>query len=78
MTSMRECESSPTILNTPAPYAHELSNTNESHDIWGRGMTSSTQFGHLGVLFLRGVLTFVGRGLAFDGYILSYFEGNIN
>ena len=29
-------------------------------------------------LSLRGVLTFVGRGLAFNGYILSYFEGKIN
>ena len=27
---------------------------------------------------LRGVLTFVGRDLAFNGYILSYFEGKIN
>ena len=41
-------------------------------------MTSSTLFGHLGVYFLRGVLTFVGRGLAFNGYILSYFKGKIN
>ena len=41
-------------------------------------MTRSTKFGHLGVQFLRGVLTFVGRGLAFNGYILSYFEGEIN
>ena len=29
-------------------------------------------------LSLRGVLTFVGRGLDFNGYILSYFEGKIN
>ena len=29
-------------------------------------------------LSLRGVLTFVGRGLAFNDYILSYFEGKIN
>ena len=41
-------------------------------------MTISTQFGHLGVYFLKGVLTFVDRGLAFNGYILSYFEGKIN
>ena len=41
-------------------------------------MISSTQFGHLGVYFLRGVLTFVGRDLAFNGYILSYFEGKID
>ena len=41
-------------------------------------MTSSTQFVHLGVEFLRGVLTFVGKDLAFNGYILSYFEGKIN
>ena len=27
---------------------------------------------------LRGVLTFVGRGLAFKGYILSYFEEKMN
>ena len=26
------------------------------------------------VVVFRGVLTFVGRGLAFNGYILSYFE----
>ena len=26
----------------------------------------------------KGVLTFVGRGLAFNDYILSYFEGKIN
>ena len=26
----------------------------------------------------RGVLTFVGRDLVFNGYILSYFEGKIN
>ena len=26
----------------------------------------------------RGVLTLVGRGLAFNGYILSYFEEKIN
>ena len=30
------------------------------------------------VVFLGGVLTFVGSGLAFNGYILSYFEGKIN
>lgn len=41
-------------------------------------MTSSAQFGHLGVKSLRGVLTFVARGLAINGYILSYFEGKIN
>ena len=29
-------------------------------------------------LSLRGGLTFVGRGLAFNAYILSYFEGKIN
>ena len=29
-------------------------------------------------LSLRGVLTFVSRGLAFNGYILSYFVGEIN
>ena len=27
---------------------------------------------------LRGVLPFVGWGLAFHGYILSYFEGKMN
>ena len=31
-----------------------------------------------GAKMLRGILTFVGRGLAFNGYILSYFEGKIN
>ena len=77
MTSMKEHESCTKNLSTPAPYAHGPSNTNESHDFGGK-MTSSTQFGHLGVYFLRGVLTFVGRGLAFNGYILSYFEGKIN
>ena len=41
-------------------------------------MNNSTQFGYLGVSFFRGVLTFVGRGLAFNCYILSYFEGKIN
>ena len=30
------------------------------------------------LILTRGVLTFVGRGLAFNGYILSYFEGKIN
>ena len=33
VTSVRECESCTTNLNTPAPYAHGPSNTNESHDI---------------------------------------------
>ena len=28
--------------------------------------------------FPKGALTFVGRGLAFNGSILSYFEGKIN
>ena len=37
-------------------------------------MTSSIQFGQ----FFRGVLTFVGRNVAFNDYILSYFEGKIN
>ena len=37
------------IWNTPAPYAHGPSNTNESHDILEGKMTRSTQFGHLGV-----------------------------
>ena len=59
-----------------------------SHMTFWREMTNSTQFGHFGVKFPRGVLTFVGRGfflsmlsilgLAFNGYILSYFEGKIN
>ena len=44
MTSMRECESCTTNLNTPAPYAPGPSNTNESHDILEekfRGVVSS-------------------------------------
>ena len=57
--------------------AYGPSNTNEPHDIM-KVKRSSTQFRHLGVEFLRSVLTFVGRILAFNGYILSYFEGKIN
>ena len=30
------------------------------------------------LISLRGVLAFIGRGLAFNGYIFSYFEGKIN
>ena len=30
------------------------------------------------LILTRSVLTFVGRGLAYNGYILSYFEGKIN
>ena len=66
-----ESVSCTTNLSTSAPYALM------SHMTFGRENTSSTQFGHLRVYFLRGVLTFVGRGLAFNGYILSYFEGKI-
>ena len=33
VTSIRECEKFTTNLNTPAPYAHGPSNTNESHEI---------------------------------------------
>ena len=41
-------------------------------------MTSISQFGLLGMQFLRDVLTFLGRGLAFNGYDLSYFQGKID
>ena len=77
MTSMRECCT--TNVNMPAPYAHMglvtlmshmkfLRENDKQHSIWT----------FRGINVQRGVLTFVGRGLAFNGYILTYFEGKIN
>ena len=73
VTSMRECESCTTNLNTPAPYAYVGLVTLMSHMTFWR--ENDKQYS---IWTFRGVLTFVGRGLVFNGYILSYFEGKIN
>ena len=78
VTSMRKCESCTTNLNTPAPYAHMGLVTLMSHmKFWRENDKQYSVWTFRGVVY-KGVLTFVGRGLAFNGYILSYFEGKIN
>ena len=46
VTSMRDCESCTTNLNTPALYAHMGLVTLMSHMTFWREMASSAQFGH--------------------------------
>ena len=70
---MRECESRTTNLNTPAPYAHMGLVTLMSHMTFWRENDKKYS-----IWTFRGVLTFVDRGLAFNGYILSYFKGKID
>ena len=75
---MRECESCTTNLNTPAPNTHGPSNTNESHDIFGgENDKQYSIWTFRGVVFLGVDSLLLAGVLAFNGYILSYFEGKI-
>ena len=66
MTSMRECESCTTNLSTPAPNAHMGLVTLMNHMAFWR--ENNKQYSIW--TFRDVVLTFVGRGLDFNGHIL--------